>query len=158
MDRDAVARFRASGAALIWCPSSNLFLFGRTAPDALLADGVDLLLGSDSRLTGEGDLLDELQCARRLGLIDDSRLEAAVGTTAARVLGLSPPSLAPGSLADITLLARPLLGATTKDVLLVIVSGEIRLLDPDLAGAFGAWLPAGVMRTRGNLTRWTSGH
>ena len=31
-DSDAVARLRASGAALTWCPSSNHFLFGRTAP------------------------------------------------------------------------------------------------------------------------------
>ena len=35
MDEAAVARFRASGAALVWCPTSNRFLFGRTAPDSL---------------------------------------------------------------------------------------------------------------------------
>lgn len=158
MDDDAVARFRASGAALVWCPSSNLFLFGRTAPDAVLAVGVDVLLGSDSCLTADGDLLDELRCAKGLGSIDDARLETAVGATAARVLGLPPPSLEPGSRADLILLARPLLNARARDVALVVIGGEIRVLDPDLVGAFGAWLPPGVMRTRGNLTRWTSTH
>lgn len=156
MDGDAVARFRASGAALVWCPTSNLFLFGRTAPDALLAEGVDVLLGSDSRLTGAGDLLDELRCATQLGAIDGTRLEEAVGATAARVLGLPAPSLAPGTAADLILLARPLLEASAKDVLLVVIGGQIRVLDPDLIAAFGSSLPAGAMRTRGNVVRWTS--
>src|SRR6185503_8160801 len=87
MDADAVARFRASGAALVWCPSSNLFLFGRTAPDDLLAEGTDVLLGSDSRLTGDGDLLDEIRCARALGGLGDERLAGAVGAVAARRSG-----------------------------------------------------------------------
>lgn len=158
MDDDAIARFRASGAALVWCPTSNLFLFGRTAPDALLAAGLDVLLGSDSLLTADGDLLDELRCARRLGPIDDARLERAVGETAARVLDLPARNLAPGDPADLILLARPLLDAGADDVMLVLIGGVPRVVHPDLVAGFGAWLPPGVMRRRGHVTRWTSAH
>ena len=38
---------------------------------SLLAPGVDVLLGSDSLLTGAGTLLDELRCARELGALSD---------------------------------------------------------------------------------------
>src|SRR5688572_13690713 len=60
-------RLRSSGAALVWCPSSNHFLFGRTAPECLFAGDNDVLLGSDSLLTGIGNLLDELRFARAVG-------------------------------------------------------------------------------------------
>jgi cytosine/adenosine deaminase-related metal-dependent hydrolase len=154
MDRDAIARFRASGAALVWCPTSNLFLFGRTAPPALL-DGVDVLLGSDSLLTGDGDLLDEMHLARRLGLLSDERLTEAVGVTAARRLGLATPSLAPGAAADIIVLTKPLLEARTEDVALVIVGGIPRVARLDLVPALGALAIAGRIRRHGDISRWT---
>ncbi|MGZ6037777.1 MAG: amidohydrolase family protein, partial [Phenylobacterium sp.] len=126
MDEDGVARFRSSGAALVWCPSSNLFLFGKTAPEPLLAEGLDVLLGSDSRLTGDGDLLDEIRCARALGALDDGRLSDAVGVAAARRLSLPEPSLEPGSDADLIVVGRPVLEARPEDVLLVLVGGAPR--------------------------------
>jgi cytosine/adenosine deaminase-related metal-dependent hydrolase len=112
IDGEGIGRFRAAGAALTWCPSSNLFLFGRTAPAALLRDGLDVLLGSDSLLTGGGDLLDELACARSLGLLSDRRLEDAVGATAARRLGVAAPSLEPGAAAFQSLSWRRALGTS----------------------------------------------
>lgn len=157
MDAEGVARFRASGAALAWCPSSNLFLLGRTAPLELLREGLDVLLGSDSLLSGAGDLLDELRCARGLGLLGEHRLEAAVGPVAARRLGLMPPSLAVGAPADLILLARPLLEASAADVMLVLVGGAPRVVHPALVSALSPILPAGRVRTLGRLNRWTSG-
>src|SRR6476661_3616345 len=74
VDDEGVALLRARGAAIVWCPSSNRFLFGRTAPAALLAPGIDVLLGSDSLLTADGSLLRELRVARELALVDDERL------------------------------------------------------------------------------------
>lgn len=135
-DDDGVRRLRAAGAAVVWCPTSNAFLFGRTAPAALLAEGMDVLLGSDSLLTGDGTLLDELRAARALALLDDARLAAAVGETAARRLGLAPPSLAPGAAADLVALRRPLLDASAADVELVVVGGVPRLGDERFAELF----------------------
>ena len=84
VDDAGIALLRERGAAIVWCPSSNHFLFGRTAPAALLAPGIDVLLGSDSHLTADGSLLHELRCAREIGLVDDDRLLDAVGVVAAR--------------------------------------------------------------------------
>jgi cytosine/adenosine deaminase-related metal-dependent hydrolase len=134
-DRDGVARMRASGCAVVWCPTSNRYLFGRTAPDALLADGMDVLLGTDSLLTGAGTLLDELRAARRT--ISDTRLLDAVGALAAGRLGMAAPSLAPGAPADLAVFARSPLESGRADVLLVIAGGELRVLRPDLATALG---------------------
>ena len=130
VDAEGTGRLRRAGAAVVWCPSSNLFLFGRTAPATLLRSGVDVLLGSDALLTGDGTLLDELRAARRLGALDDDRLLAAVGPTAARRLGLVPPSLAPGAAADLIHLRRPVLEASAADLDLVVVGGIPRLADP----------------------------
>jgi cytosine/adenosine deaminase-related metal-dependent hydrolase len=156
MDDRAVARFRASGAALVWCPTSNRFLFGRTAPPSLLAEGTDVLLGSDSRLTGDGDLLDEIRCARALGALDDTRLSGAVGAVAARRLRLPEPSLEPGSEADLIVVRRPVLEARAEDVLLVLVGGAPRLAHPELGPALSAFVPHAEQNTVGAVLRWTS--
>lgn len=157
MDADAVNRFRASGAALTWCPTSNLFLFDRTAPQSLLREGLDVLLGSDSLLSAEGNLLDEMRCARRLGLLSDERLEAATGATAARRLGIPTPSLEPGAPADLFLCTKPLLQARAEDVLMVMVGGEIRLAAPGLQAA--AWITGhrGRQLSLNGVTRWIDG-
>jgi hypothetical protein len=76
---------------LVWCPSTNLFLLGQTISAELLRRDLMPALGSDSRLTGDGDLLDELQCACRIAPFDAETtralLLAAVTTHAQRVLG-----------------------------------------------------------------------
>ncbi|MGN6820992.1 MAG: amidohydrolase family protein [Sphingomonas sp.] len=158
MDADGIARFRASGAALVWCPSSNLFLFGRSAPPALLGEGVDVLLGSDSLLTGAGDLLDELAWARAIGGLNDARLESSVGEVAAARLGLDTPALDPGARADLVLLARPLAEARAADVMLVVANGVPRVARPDLVPQLGALAGRGSEMTIGTVVRWTSAH
>ena len=156
LDAAGQAQFREAGAALAWCPSSNLFLFGRTIPRALAEMEVDILLGSDSRLTGTGDLLDELRLARALGLVGDARLLGAVGAVAARRLGLTAPSLEPGAPADLVVMEAPLLAARAQDVLLVLAEGAPRVIAPDLVPAFGDRLPPGAAMTVASVTRWTS--
>ncbi len=52
---------------LVWCPSTNFYLLGRTANvEQWVANGGKLFLGSDSRLTADGDWLDEWHVAWRL--------------------------------------------------------------------------------------------
>jgi cytosine/adenosine deaminase-related metal-dependent hydrolase len=137
-DADGIRRLRASGAAVVWCPTTNHFLLGCTTPRALLAPGMDVLLGSDSRLTAVGDLLDELRAARSLGYLDDGRLREAVGATAARRLGLAAPSVRPGAPADLAVFRRPLLEAGAEDVALVVAGGVVRVADPAACGGISA--------------------
>jgi cytosine/adenosine deaminase-related metal-dependent hydrolase len=151
-DETGIGLLRGSGCALVWCPTSNQFLFGRSIPSALLDEGVDLLLGSDSLLTGTGTLLDEVRIAREK--ISGQRLLDAVGVVAANRLGIGAPSLAFGAAADLVLFRRPLVHARLDDVLLVAVDGQIRVLDPDLIPALG--IDGGQLFAWRGVTRWIS--
>jgi len=152
-DAEGIRLLRQSGVALVWCPTSNEFLFDRTAPPALLAEGIDVLLGTDSRLTGAGNLLDELHAARGRS-VSDARLKEAVGALAARRLGLPTPSLEPEHVADLVVLRRPLLEAAQEDVALVMVGGQLRVLDPRLTDAAGVM--GGQVLGSGARRRWIS--
>jgi cytosine/adenosine deaminase-related metal-dependent hydrolase len=92
------------GAALIWCPSSNLFLLGRTLNGALSC-GIPVALGSDSAVTAKGDLLDELRVARRY--VPAPRLYGMVTADAARILRLPYGfgAIVPGGPADLLAIA-----------------------------------------------------
>jgi cytosine/adenosine deaminase-related metal-dependent hydrolase len=136
VDAGAIATLRARDAALVWCPTSAVHLYGRTAPRALFAGGMDVLLGTDSLLSGAGTLLDELRAARELDLLDDARLTESVGAVAARRLQLPTPSLEPGAAADVVLLRRPLLDARASDVGLVLVRGVPRYGDEEFLELF----------------------
>lgn len=132
-DEDGVNALRRSGCAVIWCPSSNRFLFGRTAPSGLLAEGTDVLLGTDSLLTGDGTILDEIRVARRD--MSDARILDAVGPAAARRLGMTQPPLTVGALADIVVSRNPILATRVEDIMLVMANGVLRVLEPELAAA-----------------------
>ncbi len=148
-----VVRLSAAGCAAVWCPTSNGFLYGRTAPQALFTSGIDVLLGTDALVSGEGTLLDELRAARALGFLEDARLEEAVGATARRRLFLPPASLEPGSRADVVALDAPLLEAAPRDVLLVLVEGRPVLADERHAAVFdAAGIPAEAL-TVGGVTK-----
>ena len=156
IDGCEIDRFERSGAALTWCPSSNHFLFGRSVSAKLLDRNIDLLLGSDSRLTGAGDLLDELRTAARSRLIDEQRLANAVGSVSASRLGLGAHSLEQGSKADLILLAAPLSNACSNDVALTIVDGVIRVARPDIARQLGKYAKHGQAKRLGRVVRWTT--
>lgn len=154
IDATGEERFKRSGAALVWCPTSNHFLFERTTPASLLEGDVDVLIGSDSRLTGAGDLLDEIGAARTYGILDDQRLSDAVGLTCARRLGLPQPSLEPGSNADLILLGRPLTQARAADIALTVVAGVPRVADGEIARRLGPLTEQGARMRVGRAVRW----
>ena len=135
VDPEGIELLARRGVTATWCPTSNEFLFGRTAPAALLAK-VDVLIGSDSMLTGAGTLLDELRFARRSGLMDDERLMDGVGCVAANKLRIPEPTLSVGTRADVAVFARPPLVATSEDVQLVIAGGVPRVGDERYSALF----------------------
>jgi cytosine/adenosine deaminase-related metal-dependent hydrolase len=153
-DACGIDALRSVGACVVWCPTSNIFLFESTAPAELLAPGMDVLLGSDSMLTGAGTLLDEIQAARERGLLSDDRLHDAVGMLAARRLGVEQPSLEHGSRADFAVFRKPVLDALPVDVALVVANGRLRVLEPDLVPALGKWQSAGASSEMNGVVRW----
>jgi len=140
LDTSRRARLAQAGAGLIWCPSSNLHLFDRTVDARDLIARGRVALGSDSRLTGERDLLAELDLARELGELDEPVIEALVTQRAAQLLRLPDRGvLAPGALADAVVLPAglPLSRASRANIRLVLLGGEVRYADPHYAQALG---------------------
>jgi cytosine/adenosine deaminase-related metal-dependent hydrolase len=140
LSRQQQQRLADAGAGLVWCPGSNLQLFGRTLDPAWLFAQGRLALGSDSRISGGRDLLAELALARALTGWSDARLEAWVTGDAARLLGLHDRGrLEPGLRAD--LIALPpglaLASATRADLRLVVAAGRPLVADADLGAALG---------------------
>lgn len=125
-DRD-LETIREAGASIVWCPSSNLFTLGRTLSSAAFHTGVRIALGTDSALTGAGDLIDELRHA-------GPETHALVTTNAARVLRLNAGqgTIRERGVAD--LVAVPDTGQTPAQALanlrpeLVIVGGKIMMM------------------------------
>ena len=121
---------------LIWCPSSNLYLLGQTADvRAWQAAGGRVALGSDSRLTAEGDLLDEMRVALAAGQADAGAVLRMATTDAAAVLGLSDVgSLQPGMQADliVTPAGKSPVGLRRADLVLVVREGMPLIGDPEV--------------------------
>jgi cytosine/adenosine deaminase-related metal-dependent hydrolase len=140
LDKRGLRLAKERGASLIWCPSSNLFLLGRTLTGATLRSGLPVALGSDSALTAQGDLLDEIRVARRVSRLPSAMIYRMVTSEAARILRLhgGAGSLVPSGPAD--LIAIPDTRGSPSQVLmrakgpaLVMIAGKAKLIAPELA-------------------------
>jgi cytosine/adenosine deaminase-related metal-dependent hydrolase len=144
--RAAADRVIGAGAGLIWCPSSNQFLFDATADVRAFDDADHLALGSDSRLSGERDLLDELKCAHATRQLSAEGVARTVMSGAADLLRLKQGGrFAIGAPADLTVIQSnescpfdTLVNATRQDVRLTMIDGEPRVGDAAFAKAFAA--------------------
>ena len=133
-------------AGLVWCPSSNLFLLGRTVPlDRFLAsDPSAIALGSDSRLSGARDLLEELRAARAAADVEPADLLRMVTVNAAKLLKVPDAGrLSPGLPADLVVIpplaedpARALLALDRSRIRLVVVGGRPLVGAPELSPVF----------------------
>jgi len=81
-------RVLEAGAGLVWCPSTNLYLLGRTGDVRNSPQQVALAIGTDSRLTADGDMLDELKAASATGQLSPEQIFRAVTIDAAKLLRL----------------------------------------------------------------------
>jgi cytosine/adenosine deaminase-related metal-dependent hydrolase len=129
----------------IWCPSTNLYLLGKTIDweQFQYAGRVNALgLGSDSRLTADGDFLDEIRAARRLLTFDSGEkmlynmifLDNAFLTGIEALYGF----LKADAPADLIALpkGKSLLDARRADLALVVRGGVPQIGDPDMMVRF----------------------
>jgi cytosine/adenosine deaminase-related metal-dependent hydrolase len=160
LERAQSARLERAGAGLIWCPASNLQLFGRTAEVAELASRGQVALGTDSRLSGSRDLLCELSTAREAAGMDEAVLEALVTRNAAALLRLTDRgTLSAGARADLLVLpaGMPLSRATRADVRLVVLGGRALYGDADYACALASAAHWAAVRVDGRPKMLESG-
>jgi len=140
------ARAIAAGTGMVWCPASNRFLLGRAADVRPWAGAGRAALGTDARLTGSRDLLDELAMAAGTGACPAGALLEMVTTTGAGLCGRAEAGrIAAGGPADLVVLyddgrapAAQLIGARRADLRLVIACGRPIIADHDLGGVFDA--------------------
>ncbi|MGN6481949.1 amidohydrolase family protein [Luteibacter sp.] len=149
---DGMARVVARGAAVVWCPASNRNLLGTTLDPRPLAAAGRLALGSDSRLSGARDLLDELCGVRERDELDAASLLGLVTSDAARIFRLKDRgTLDPGAHADFLVCRGSALARDTShptanildtlrraDLRAVIRAGRPCIADPDFADWFAA--------------------
>jgi cytosine/adenosine deaminase-related metal-dependent hydrolase len=134
------------GAAVIWCPASNLALLGHTLEPRRLFDCGRLALGSDSRLSGSRDVLEELRVAAAHSDLTPAELLRLVTTDASRVLAMPEVGgLAPGQYADLVIVRdrgsdpyQALLNLHRADIRAVVCGGVPAIADADFAAWFAA--------------------
>jgi hypothetical protein len=108
---------------LVWCPTTNHYLLGQTANVRVW--GEQATPGSDSRLTADGDLLDEIRGG-------DVTLAWAL-SNGRRLLGLAETPFTPGQPADFWIPGDTL---TRAHIQLIVRGGVPQIGDPDLMARF----------------------
>ena len=145
LDQAGHSLIEQRGAGLIWCPTSNVFTLGRTLNGTEIEQHKKVALGSDSALTGQGDLFDEIRFASDHARVDLKRIYSLVTDSAAKVLRLKNGrgAICVGGPADMLVVSdtggRPctrLSQATARDLEVVMVGGRPKLIS---AAAAGRW-------------------
>src|SRR5450759_492293 len=135
-----LALMRRRRASLVWCPTSNLAMLGRTVSRTVLRSGISIALATDSAPSATVDLLDELAVARKY--LPPARLYEMVTSGPARILRLSRPHTKREWIAVRSEARTAIQALFDGTIALVVVAGRIRLISPDLARQ----LPARVRR------------
>ena len=131
---------RDAGASIVWSPSSNLALYGRTAPIARILElGINVALGPDWTVSGEDDMLGELRFSREFARVShiralsDQVLWRMSTENGARAVDLDPwiGALRVGHRADIAIFGRTaadpysaLIDSRDEEVRLVLIDGH----------------------------------
>jgi cytosine/adenosine deaminase-related metal-dependent hydrolase len=124
-------------ASIVWCPTSNYFMLSRTLSTAVLDSAIPVALGTDSAITSNGDLLDELRVARQT--VDADRLYAMVTSEPARIFNLPTGfgRICHGGPADLMVMRdrghTPAMTLLEEYPQLVIVRGRIHLVSSEFA-------------------------
>jgi len=148
LGQEGMQLLRSTGAGLIWCPSSNVFLFGKTLSLEEIQGLPNVAIGSDSPLTACGDLLDEVHCASQVSESSADEIYEYVTRQPVKLLHLrnGEGNLRIGGLADLIAVrdtgltpAETLLTLSHRDIELVLLGGRVQLASAEVMRR----LPAG---------------
>ena len=132
-------------AAVVWCPVSNFFLFGKTAPIEKLKDKIKIAIGTDSTLTGAPTLLDEMRTSAQTIGVTPIEIFRMVTHLPARIFKLPEPEISHHNTGD--LFVTPirhenyfdnLMVTRPADIALVVVKGKVNLLDSEIEGKWNS--------------------
>ncbi len=135
---------------LIWCPTTNLYLLNARNEYLIYwrgefppSDISNIAIGSDSRLTADGDLVSESRLARGSGGCDVSCIEQAISIRPAKILGRDDlANLNIDSQADLIIGSKTTYrnrggGSTHRNIIgAIITKGIPQIGDPDIMAKF----------------------
>ncbi len=138
LDHTGLDLLKARRSGIVWCPSSNLSVYSRTLDASVVRSGLEIALGTDSAMTAQADLIDEVAVARGNSGLEAESLYEMVTTRAAHLLRLrdGQGEIRENGVADLVAVhdrgqaPADALDAMTPD--LVMVRGAIRLITPGL--------------------------
>ncbi|HEY5391923.1 MAG TPA: amidohydrolase family protein, partial [Hanamia sp.] len=133
MDEKQANNFKA----LIWCPVSNFFLLNATADIKRLKTKTLILFGTDSTLTAEWNLWNQLRLARKTGLMNDKELyDSLTKTPSVAWKHNNIGSIAANKNADIVIAKSTdsknfdkFYSLNPESIILILHQGQIRLFD-----------------------------
>jgi len=134
-----------TGCGIVWCPTSNLFSLGRTLCPAVLRSDIPIALGTDSGLTAQGDMVDEIQGAMETSGLNAEEIYPMVTTQPARLLRLSGGQgrICEGGAADLVAVAdtgqTPAQAVANLKPEVVMVRGRVMLLSARFARMQTGW-------------------
>ncbi len=141
LSAEGIALLNARAATLVWCPSSNNYLFGRTHSSRTIAGIRRVVLGSDSPLTAAGDLLDEVRMAHQEAGVSARDLYRMLFERVAQVFHLQEGqgTIRPDAAADLIAVrdkglcpAEIVANLAAADVELVIVGGRVTVASEEI--------------------------
>ena len=84
MDSHQAEKFKA----IVWCPASNEFLYGKTADVDKLKDATSILFGTDSTISSSANFWQHLRQARHVQRMSDQEIFSAITHTPERTFQL----------------------------------------------------------------------
>ncbi|MEO8398635.1 MAG: amidohydrolase family protein [Ignavibacteriaceae bacterium] len=127
--------------AIIWCPASNFFLYGKTTDINLLKTQTKILFGTDSTTSADWNFWEHLRLAKKLNFFDDFELFNSVTKNSAEVFNLkNTGELKENYFADI-IIAKKKIGniweafysVNPEDIILILKKGKTVLFDEEIS-------------------------
>jgi hypothetical protein len=119
-------------------------MFGKTAPVEKIVNKSRVTIGTDSTMSGSLCLLDEMRAAGRTYKATPGEIMNMVTKNAAAIFGLPVPEIKVGQPADCFVVkasgddyVENLMNTTPSDIELVMVNGNVRLLNSSIDNSFG---------------------
>ena len=104
LSKNDIRLIQQADGSVIWCPSSNFYMFGQTADILEIKKYAKIGLGSDSTMTGPVSLLEEMQVAVQTGQVTTKEVFEMVTVTPEKIFGLPPAGIREGGQADLLIL------------------------------------------------------
>lgn len=124
--------------ALVWCPASNYFLLNKTAQVDRMKQITPVVFGTDSTLTADWNIWEQLRLARKQNMLSDEELYQSLTSAPASLWKLNSGAIEKTRSADIVIARNRnnnmdgFYAINPEDILLVLHKGNIRLFDEKL--------------------------